>query len=137
MPMSLNKMMLTTVAEGLADLLPDMVFVGGAVVELYIPDDIEIAEVRQTEDVDCVAEITGRNDFTELEERLRKLGFQHEKNIICRWIYKDVIVDVMPTDEKILGFSNRWYREGITHAISYHLSDTTVINILPVTWFIA
>lgn len=137
MPMSLNKMMLTTVAEGLADLLPDMVFVGGAVVELYIPDDVEIAEVRQTEDVDCVAAITGRNNFTELEERLRKLGFQHEKNIICRWVYKDVIVDVMPTDEKVLGFSNRWYREGITHAISHHLSDRTVINILPVTWFIA
>ena len=130
-------MMLATVAEGLADLLPDMVFVGGAVVELYIPNGVEIAEVRQTEDVDCVAEITSRNDFMELEERLRKLGFQHEKNVICRWIYKDVIVDVMPTDENILGFSNRWYREGIAHAISYHLSDTTVINMLPVAWFIA
>lgn len=130
-------MMLITVAEGLADLLPDMLFVGGAVVELYIPNDVEIAEVRQTEDVDCVAEITNRNDFTELEDRLRKLGFQHEKNVICRWIYKDVIVDVMPTDENILGFSNRWYREGIAHAIPYHLSDTAVINILPVAWFIA
>ena len=129
--------MLTTVAEGLADLLPAMVFVGGAVVELYVPDGVEIAEIRQTEDVDCVAEITSRNDFTELEGKLRKLGFQHEKNVICRWIYKDVIVDVMPTDENILGFSNRWYREGIAHAISYHLSDTSVINILPIAWFIA
>jgi len=107
------------------------------VVELYIPDGVEIAEVRQTEDVDCVAEITSRNDFTKLEERLRKLGFQHEKNVICRWIYKDVIVDLMPTDENILGFSNRWYREGIAHAIPYHLSDSIVINILPVAWFLA
>ena len=137
MPMSLNKLMLMTVAEGLADLRSDMVFVGGAVVELYIPDGVEIAEVRQTEDVDCVAEITSRNDFTELEERLRKLGFQHEKNVICRWVYKEVIVDVMPTDENILGFSNRWYREGIAHAVSYHLSDNIIINILPVAWFIA
>src|ERR1700730_9784238 len=27
---------------------------------------------------------------------------------ICRWAHDDLRFDVMPTDERILGFSNRW-----------------------------
>ena len=42
---AINKEMLTTVARGLGHLLPEMVFVGGAIPELYIPETAQIAEV--------------------------------------------------------------------------------------------
>lgn len=36
---------------------------------------------------------------------------------ICRWTYDDEIVDIMPDDPSILGFSNRWYLKEKFHAI--------------------
>ena len=35
---------------------------------------------------------------------------------ICRWRRGDLIIDVMPTDERILGFSNRWYMPALGSA---------------------
>lgn len=133
---AINKEMLTTVARGLGHLLPEMVFVGGAIPELYIPKTVQIAEVRQTDDVDVIIEIAGRREFAELEQHLRDLKFEHEKKLICRWIYKSIIVDVMPTDEKILGFANQWYKKGIANAIAYQLEDDLSINILSLPYFI-
>ena len=104
---NINKEMLTTVARGLGHLLPEMVFVGGAIPELYIPEGVQVAEVRQTDYVDLIIEIVGRRAFAELEQQLRDLKFEHEKKLICRWIYKEIIVDVMPTDVTILGFTNQ------------------------------
>jgi hypothetical protein len=46
-------------------------------------------------------------------ERLRALGFLEDTSEgapLCRWVHSGTILDVMPLDEKILGFSNRWYR---------------------------
>ena len=35
---------------------------------------------------------------------------------ICRSRYENFTIDVMPTDERILGFSNHWYRPAISSA---------------------
>jgi len=43
----------------------------------------------------------------------------------------------MPTDPAILGFSNRWYHEGMSAAQLYELPSGTEIKILPATFFIA
>src|SRR4028119_950961 len=32
---------------------------------------------------------------------------------LCRWQYEGISIDVMPCDESVLGFSNRWYKPGI------------------------
>ena len=50
-----NISMLHTVAQGLNYLLPQVVFVGGSVTELYATDSAA-TEVRPTDDVDCVIE---------------------------------------------------------------------------------
>ena len=42
----------------------------------------------------------------------------------------------MPTDPKILGFSNRWYSEGIPHSISYQIDKNMTIRILSIPYFI-
>lgn len=53
---SSNVKLLKIVAEGLGVLKNEMVFVGGAVAELYATNP-ELTDIRPTLDVDCVIEI--------------------------------------------------------------------------------
>ena len=131
-----NILMLQTVANGLGELKDEMVFVGGAVAELYA-DNPAASEIRPTIDVDCVIEISSRLEFARLEENLRTKGFKNDIAPICRWIYKDIKVDVMPTDSNILGFSNRWYEEGIEIKIQKTLPDETKIFVFPPEYYLA
>jgi hypothetical protein len=94
------------------------VFVGGCATELLITDKAA-AEVRPTLDVDAIAEITSYAGYETFSERLRKLGFQEdasENAPRCRWRQKTTVLDVMPLDATILGFSNSWYRPAMDHA---------------------
>jgi hypothetical protein len=125
---STNIQMLQTVANGLGELKDEMVFVGGAVAELYA-DNPAASEIRPTIDVDCG-----------MEENLRTKGFKNDTSEgapICRWIYKDIKVDVMPTDSNILGFSNRWYEEGIEIKIQKTLPDGTEVSVFPPEYYLA
>ena len=133
---STNIIMLQTVANGLGELKDEMVFVGGAVAELYA-DNPAASEIRPTIDVDCVIEISSRLEFAKLEENLRARGFKNDTAIICRWIYKDIKVDVMPTDSDVLGFSNRWYEEGIEIKIQKTLPDGTEVFVFPPEYYLA
>jgi hypothetical protein len=134
-----NIEMIEIVALGLEEILDSVVFVGGAVASLY-SDDPGAMHIRPTKDVDCIIEIAGRVEFNKLEDKLRGKGFRHDTRDgapICRWIYKDVLVDVMPVDETNLGFSNRWYKEGMDHLIRVPLSGGLEISLLSLTFYIA
>ncbi len=136
MPADTNIKMIKTVVHGLGELSKEIVFVGGAVTELYIEDKSQISEIRQTDDVDCIIEITSRKKYADLEEQLRKQKFENDQKVICRWHYKGITVDIMPTDPKILGFSNRWYIEGIVHSIPFNIAKNISIRILAIPYFI-
>lgn len=136
---STNILMLQTVANGLGELKDEMVFVGGAVAELYV-DNPAASEIRPTLDVDCVIEISSKLQFARLEENLRARGFKNDMSEgapICRWIYKDIKVDVMPTDSIVLGFSNRWYEEGIESKIQKTLPNGTEIFVFSPGYYLA
>src|SRR5581483_5916301 len=61
----------------------------------------------------------------ELSERLRERGLEEamDEPVICRWRHRDsgLVIDVMPTSEDVLGFSNPWYAVGITTAVNLEL----------------
>lgn len=136
---SANITMLQTVANGLGDLKNDMVFVGGAVAELYASNP-ELSDIRPTLDVDCVIELRSKTAHAKLEDNLRTLGFANDSSKgvpICRWIYQGILVDVMPSDTDILGFSNKWYDEGIENKISKMLPDGTEIFVFPPEYYLA
>jgi hypothetical protein len=110
--MTRNAEMLVRAARALGDLRDKVVFVGGAVVELFITDPAA-PRPRFTEDVDVVVEVTTHGEWARVGERLRALGFredQREGAPVCRWLVDDLVMDVMPVLERVLGFSNRWYR---------------------------
>lgn len=55
---------------------------------------------------------------------------------LCRWCYRELIIDVMPTDDRVLGFSNRWYLPAIFAARYVDLADLRLPVITPV-YFLA
>jgi hypothetical protein len=137
--LSVNITMLQTVANGLDELNKDIVFVGGAVAELYA-NDPAASDIRPTLDVDCVIELRTRLQHSRLEENLRTRKFVNDTSKgapICRWVYKGILVDVMPTDENVLGFSNKWYVEGIESKITKILPDGTEIFVFSPEYYLA
>jgi len=129
---------LTIIAKGMAELNQKIVFVGGAVVQLYASDNSHM-ESRATEDVDCIIRYQSHLEKISFEKALRKHHFYEDTNdgVICRWMHNGEKVDIMPTDEKYLSFTNKWYDYGYENRITYTLPEGNTIFILPVTAFIA
>ena len=130
---------LQDVAEALDELNERVVYVGGSVAQLYV-DDEAAEEARPTMDVDCVVELYSHQEYEDFCELLRKKKFEENSDNgapICRWLYKGEMVDVMPTDEKFLGFTNKWYQPGIQRKVDYTLPNGRVIQILPALFFLA
>lgn len=133
-----NLAMLQTVAQGLLTAKIDAIFVGGVIIELYITDPAAPA-LRPTEDVDCVIP-AGIAAYSKLEEKLTAAGFRHateEGAPACRWKFKNITVDIMPTDEKVLGFANLWYDKGAKSAVILQLPDGPAIRIFPLAYLLA
>ena len=134
-----NLEMLQIVANGLGDLREEIVFVGGAVAELYA-DDPASSDIRPTQDVDCTIELSSYGEQTKLDEELRAKGFANDTSPgapICRWIFQDIKVDVIPTHEDILGFNNQWYPGGAGNKIPKTLPDGTEIFVFSPEYYLA
>lgn len=137
--MTRNIEMLIQVARGLGDLRPEVVFVGGAVVELFVTDPAA-PRPRFTDDVDVVVEITTRAEWYRLGERLRSRGFREDRREgapICRWMLGNLTVDVMPEMESILGFTNRWYAMAQEESDERELPGRVLVRIIRAPLFLA
>jgi len=134
----LNIARLKTIATILADFSEEIVFVGGATVSLYASRP-ELTSIRVTDDVDVVIELISTGEFYKLESKLITLGFKHDRHapIISRYLYQGIKVDFMPTDPSILGFTNRWYKEGIRQKMKVVLEKTISIHIFSAPYFLA
>jgi len=65
---NLNKKVIITIASALGELNPEVIYVGGAVVSLYI-NDPSAEDVRPTKDLDISMEIASAGEL----EKIRKL----------------------------------------------------------------
>jgi len=127
-----NREQLIVAARLLRPLLADLVFVGGSVTGLLITDDAA-ASPRPTYDVDAIAEITSYAEYATFGDRLRSLGFLEdcrEGAPLCRWVHQQTTLDLMPLDEKILGFSNCWYRAAMATSVTTQLTDDLEIRVV-------
>ncbi len=119
-----SEVLLELAADILGPLVDDVVFVGGATVHLWLTEGAA-PPVRATDDVDVICDVTSYAEYQVLAERLRERGLEEamDEPVICRWRHRDsgLAIDVMPTSEDVLGFSNPWYEIGIATAIEVEL----------------
>lgn len=134
-----NILNLMATAQALKEIKDLVVFVGGATTTLYV-DQSDRTDARSTVDVDCVIEATSTAAFQKIESRIRELGFKNdisEDTPICRWTKHPLVLDLMPIDEKILGFSNRWYQDGFKNSETVTLPDNSQIQTFSLIYFVA
>jgi hypothetical protein len=137
--MTRNVEMLVRAARALGALKDEVVFVGGAVVDLFITDPAA-PRPRFTEDVDVVVEVTTYGAWAKVGERLRALGFREDRREgapLCRWLFEDLVVDVMPALERVLGFTNRWYRQAKKQSEERELPGGVRIRAVTAPLFVA
>lgn len=135
-----NRDRLVQTARRLQPLLAEVVFVGGQMAELLVTDPGALG-VRPTDDVDVIVGITTRGAYHDLQMRLMALGFEPDTRLgapICRTRTREgLVLDVMPLDERVLGFTNRWYPYAIESAESLILQPDLVIRAIAAPAFLA
>lgn len=133
----LNINVIKTVSKGLGELNQRVVYVGGAVVSLYI-NDPSADDVRPTKDIDISLEIASLAELEEIRQELRNKGFNQtaDDDVICRFRYKDIKVDVMSTREIGWAPANIWFEEGFKLKEPIQVEGQK-INILPLPYYLA
>ena len=121
-------------------LLGEVAFLGAAAMPLWITE-AGAPQTRPTRDVDVIVEAGSLIDYYRVGEELRELDFEEdaEARQTCAWKHlpSGLRLDVMPTDEAILGFSNRWYRDALQGAIEIELPSGTTIRAVPPPYLLA
>lgn len=132
-----NRMATVKIARALGELNRQVVFVGGAMVSLYI-DDPSAEDIRPTKDIDLTFKITTVSQLEELRQALTDKGFheQADAKVICRFIFEEMLVDVMSTQDIGWAPGNRWFAAGFDQAITVRLEDVDV-RVLPLLYFMA
>ncbi len=134
-----NLELIANVAEALGDLRERFVFVGGCATGLLITDPAA-APVRATRDVDAIVAVVSLADYQGLSEQLRARGFSQtleEGEPPYRWTLSGMKLDVMPTADEILGFSNRWYAQAMQTANVVELRRDLKIRLVAPAYFVA
>lgn len=142
-PETPNLMMLRDVALRVTPLLPRLVFLGGAVVELLITEPTA-PPARATSDVDVVIDIVHFGQYAEtLREELIGLGLEEDTREgapRCRWRFVDAprqIVDIMPTKGDMIEFSTQWYADAFRSACPFQLPGGPEIRLVTPPYFLA
>jgi predicted nucleotidyltransferase len=102
--------------------------------------DPAASPVRATRDVDVVVEVISLAAYHALERQLEQAGFQHDRSPdapVCRWIVGGCMLDVMPANEAVLGFGNRWYHFAVRTAEPVRLPSGRSIRLIAPPVFLA
>lgn len=129
---------LSMAVDHLGELTTELVFLGGCATGLLITD-AAAPPIRVTRDVDAVVQVAALGDYHRFAARLRAKGFSEDDSDgapICRWKSSRLILDVMPTDEKILGFGNRWYAEAALNAVAVKIATGAIIRSVSGPYFL-
>lgn len=133
----INREATKKVALALGNLNKEVVYVGGAMVSLYI-NDPAAEDIRPTKDIDLTFQLTTFAKLEKLREQLIERGFTQnaEDTVNCRFRYEDLKVDVMSTKSVGWAPSNRWFAAGFDKALTKTVDDIN-IKLLPLPFFIA
>ena len=130
---TINRGIIKKVARALGEINEQVIFVGGATVGLYINED-----VRPTKDVDISLSVASIGELERIRVELTEKGFVQtaEDNVICRFRYDDVKVDVMNTKAISWAPANPWFESGFVCKEQIRIEEQ-IIQILPLPYFLA
>jgi len=134
-----NQERLEAVAEALGPLLDELCLVGGCAAGLLITDP-GASPVRPTEDVDLIVGALRYASYHKFCERIGQRGFSQpsaDGAPICRWVRDDLIIDIMPLDESVLGFSNQWYKRAFETRRAISFARGSTIHVVDAPHFLA
>lgn len=122
------------------EFLEDVAFLGAASIPLWITEP-GAPPARATQDVDVIVEVGSLIGYYAIGERLKGHGFEEDSDApeICAWKHlgSNLLLDVMPTEAEILGFTNRWYAEALAAAVPLQLPSGVTIRAVPPPYLIA
>lgn len=134
-----NLALLVGMARAMGPLREQVVFVGGCATGLLI-DNASWMDVRPTDDVDAIVEVASLAGYHRLADHLAQRGFKQtlaDNTPPFRWFWNRLQLDLVPLDEKVLGFANPWYRAGFAAALVAELADGLVLRHLSAPYFLA
>lgn len=134
-----NLGLLVGMAQALGPLCERVVFVGGCATGLLLTVP-NLLDVRPTEDVDGIVEVATLAAYHALAEELQRQGFRQTMEYNTppfRWFWQRMQLDLVPLDEKVLGFANRWYRAGFDAAVQTEVAPGVVLRHLSAPYFLA
>ena len=125
--------LLREVVRDLREYQSRMVFTGGLVLVLYL-ERKPAFRIRPTDDADAVVACMNHREYVALQTELGRIGVRHLEGDsdapMCRMrTASGHLLDLMPWDPMVLGFGNRWFRQGYENAISRSIGDGLDIRI--------
>ncbi|HET8858811.1 hypothetical protein [Marivirga sp.] len=114
---TINLNVVEKVAFSLEELNKDVVYVGGAVVSLYVTDE-GAEQPRPTKDIDISVQVSTYSQMEELREKLasKKIYPAPSEKVMFRYSYQDILIDFIPIEETPLGPNNSWLKPGFLKA---------------------
>ncbi len=133
----INRAIIKKIAIALGELNEKVIYVGGATVSLYI-DDPAAEDVRPTKDIDITMKVASILELENMRELLNRKGFKQsaDLDVICRFKYDDILVDVMATKPISWAPANQWFEKGFENSQKIDIDDIT-IQIMPLPFFLA
>lgn len=134
-----NIRVLELVVHAIGSLREELVLVGGCSVGLLITDTAR-PPVRETVDVDMVAQVLTLNDYYRTTKRLKECGFKEapDESNMCRWKKGSLTLDVLPSDERVLKHStNKWYPAAVEAAEYAQLPSGSRVRVITAPLFVA
>ncbi len=129
--------MIEKVAMALGEINDEVIYVGGAIIELYATEK-GADKPRPTTDIDISVQISSYAQMEQLRQKLAIKGIcpDPQGKIIYRYIYENILIDIIPFEETSLGPTNRWLKPGFKQAYPVRIGRST-IKILPVSLYLA
>ena len=134
-----NLELLIAMARAMGPMCEQVVFVGGCAIGLLV-DNAALMDVLPAEDVDAIVEVASLVGYHRLADQLMARGFKQtmaDNTPPFRWFWNRMQPDLVPVDDKVLGFANPWYRVGFAAALSVDLPDGLVLRHLSAPHFLA
>jgi len=134
-----NLELLRAMATALGPLRERLVFVGGCATGLLLTNPAS-ADVRPTEDVDAIIEVASLAGYHAMQALLAERGFKQtmaDNTPPFRWFWNRMQLDLVPVDERVLGFANRWYRPGFATAVTTEIAPGLSLRHLNAPHFLA